>query len=753
MTKTRRFVLSGRVQGVGFRPFVYRLARELGLSGTVRNGAGRVIVTAEGSAMALSSFARRLIADAPPLAAPRLEETVEAEPTGLSGFAIVDSRDGEAPDIHVPPDMFMCGDCLAEIGDPARRRFGYPFTNCTQCGPRYTLIAKLPYDRPNTAMSAFPLCEACRAEYEDPLDRRFHAQPLACPACGPHLEFVARVEREQGDAAAIDAAVAVLRTGGIVAAKGVGGYHLLCDARGDVAVETLRKRKHRPDKPLAVMFPLRGTDGLDMLRNYAEPDPEEANAVASPDRPIVLMRMRDPRGLAAGIAPGLSEIGAFLPYAPLHHLLLDRFGGPLVATSGNFSGEPVIVDNAMAETRLGAIADAFLHHDRPILRPADDTVLRVIGGRSRTVRSGRGMAPVELSLPRALKRPLLATGGHMKNAIALGFSDRVVLSPHIGDLETPRAREVFRQVADDIQDLYAQRGAAIVTDRHPGYWTTRWARQQELPVIEVGHHAAHASGLAGEHPDIEDWLVFTWDGVGYGDDGTLWGGEALLGRPGAWRRVASLRPFHLGGGDRAGREPWRSAAALLWETGRDPPFSDRVKNQLARDAWSKRINTFETSAAGRLFDAAAALVLGLENATYEGQGPMLLETIATKDATPIPLPLACDGAGILRADWSPLLDMLMDDTIPPPDRAGMFHASMAEAAVEQTLLIAEKADIQAIGLTGGVFQNRLVSETIMTRLAETDIHVLMPETAPANDGGLAYGQIVEAAAKLADDRR
>lgn len=752
MRKACRLVLSGRVQGVGFRPFVYRLAHELGLSGSVMNGSGKVFVTAEGTGRALAEFAERLVADAPPLAAPHLDGSEEAEPSGLFGFRILESREGGPADIHVPPDLFMCDDCLAEVGDPAERRHGYPFTNCTQCGPRYTLIARLPYDRPNTAMTGFELCENCRAEYENPLDRRFHAQPLACPACGPHLEFAAGPDRFRGDVKALDAAIAMLKQGDIVAAKGVGGYHLLCDAKNGSAVERLRRRKHRPHKPLAVMFPLGGADGMDRIRDFAQADPAEAAAIAGPERPIVLLRKREQCALAEGIAPDLAEIGAFLPYAPLHHLLLDRFGGPLIATSGNVSGEPVIIDNRMAEARLGNIADAFLHHDRPILRPADDTVLRAIGGRPRTIRAGRGTAPLELRLPCPLAQPLLATGGQMKNAPAIGFAGRAVLLPHVGELDSPRAREVFEHVSCDLQQLYAAPAEAIVIDAHPGYWTGRWAKEQGKPVIVVGHHAAHAGALAGEYPEVETWLTFTWDGVGFGADGTLWGGETLFGRPGAWRRVASLRQFHVTGADRAGREPWRSAAAVMWETGRNFTFADERTTRMAHAAWSKRINTFATSAAGRLFDAAAALVLDLHTATYEGQGPMLLEAVAAPAADSILLPMLRDEDGLLRTDWSPLLDMLADETISRPERAGMFHASLANVICEQVRRLADELNFQAVGLTGGVFQNRMLAEMVMTRLAQMDMPVLMPGSVPANDGGLAFGQIVEAAAIIEGSR-
>ena len=398
---TRRLLLTGRVQGVGFRPFVYRLAHELGLDGFVRNLRGDVEVVLHGPAATIERFARDVIDRAPPLARPVLAGQTAVDAPAEPGFHIASSSAALQPQISVPPDFFCCPDCLAELADPGNRRHRYAFINCTQCGPRYTLIEALPYDRPNTTMRAFPLCDACRREYEDPLDRRFHAEPVACPVCGPHLEFVGPDAGNpgEGDDSALAAAVAVLRDGHVLAVKGVGGYHLMCDARSETAVARLRERKHRPDKPLAVMYPWRGPDGLDAVRDEFDPEPAARDALLDPARSIVLLRTGSPAGLAPNIAPGLAEIGVFLPYSPLHQLLLDDFGGPLVATSGNVSGEPVLTSATEAQERLDLVADAFLHHDRPIARPADDSVVRVIAGRARPIRLGRGIAPLELTLP------------------------------------------------------------------------------------------------------------------------------------------------------------------------------------------------------------------------------------------------------------------------------------------------------------------------------------------------------------------
>ncbi len=742
---TYRIVCTGHVQGVGFRPFIYRLAHAHGLSGHVLNCAGQVEIVAQGHETQIQAFIAAIDERHPPLAQPVVAEITRIDSPPLAQFRILQSEADGTPEIHVPPDYFTCDDCLAELDDPSARRYRYPFINCTQCGPRYTIITALPYDRPNTSLAGFPLCRECRAEYGDPLDRRFHAEPLACAACGPRLSLQRGGEIVTGNDAALAETLVALRGGEIVAVKGVGGYHLMCDAENEASVQRLRARKRRPHKPLAVMFPLRGADRLDTARYFLDGEPAAFDRLRSPERPIVLMRWREGAGLAPGIAPGLREVGAFLPYSPLHYLLLKGFGGPLVATSGNVSGEPVITDNREAEARLADVADAFLHHDRPIVRPADDSVVRVIAGRAQPIRIGRGLGPLELDLPRPIHQPTLAVGGHMKNAVAIAWDSRIVVSPHIGELDSPRSLDVFQRVIDDLQKLYQIRAQQIVHDAHPRYASTLWAlRQTAFGTVSVLHHHAHASGLAGEHPDVERWLVFTWDGTGYGGDGTLWGGEALLGRPGAWRRVASFRPFRLPGGDKAGREPWRSAAALCWEAG--VPFRPETVGQieLAHHAWQRQLNTPTSSAVGRIFDAASCL-LGLgERVSFEGQGPMWLEaTACAASGAANPLPLELDEEGILRADWAPLLPDLLDPFEDTATRAGLFHARLAETLAAQAAWVREHHGPVTIGLTGGVFQNRLLTELALTALARLGIDARLPQRLPCNDGGLAYGQIIE----------
>ncbi len=751
---SRRLLLTGRVQGVGFRPFVYRLANEHGLTGFVRNLRGDVEIVLHGPAATIDRFAHEVVSRAPPLARPVLVgQSIPTEPAE-TGFVIAPSSAAQQPQISVPPDFFCCPDCLVELATPTDRRHGYPFINCTQCGPRYTLIEALPYDRPNTSMRAFPLCPACSREYQDPLDRRFHAEPVACPVCGPHLQFanaagavvtdgaVATVDDER----ALALAVASLRAGQVVAVKGVGGYHLLCDARQEQAVARLRERKHRPDKPLAVLYPWSGCDGLDEVRKSFDLEPAAQAALLDPARPIVLLRASARVDLAPNVAPGLHEVGVFLPYSPLHQLLLEQFGGPLVATSGNVSGEPVLTDVTDAQSRLARVADAFLHHDRPIVRPADDSVMRVIAGRARPIRLGRGIAPLELTLPRPLARPVLAVGGHLKATVALAWDRRIVVSPHIGDMGTLRSEQVFAQVAADLQRLYGVRAEVVVSDAHPDYATTRWARTSGLQHATVQHHRAHAAALVTEHDRAADTaIVFAWDGVGLGDDGTLWGGETFTGTPGHWRRAATLRPFHLPGGDLAGRAPWRSAAAVCWELGRDYP--GMVPDPIVRSAWERRINSPQSSAAGRLFDAASALVLGVGETSFEGQGPMWLEAIAT-DVEDYPRLALVETATGISVDWAPLIEWLLATTaLPAPARAGAVHAALAAAIVDVAERLRNETGVQLVGLTGGVFQNRRLSELACARLLACGFEVLLPQQIPCNDGGLSYGQVADFAGR------
>jgi hydrogenase maturation protein HypF len=745
--KIIRIRLDGHVQGVGFRPFVYRLAQRHGINGTVQNQLGEVEIIAQGDASSLCEFQEELVSAAPPLARPHITLVEPMVLPAATSFMIVASSSQSHAQVFVPPDYFACADCLQEMRDPDDRRYRYPFINCTQCGPRYTLIQSLPYDRENTSMAGFPLCRACSAEYADPSDRRFHAEPLACPVCGPQLSFTttdgkAAAERHT----AVELALETLGRGDVLAVKGIGGYHLLCDARSEDAVAKLRQRKSRPDKPLAVMFPMLGVDDLDCVREAVHLSETEATLLRGPIRPIVLALKNASSDLADNLAPGLGELGVFLPYSPLHQLLLDDFAAPLVATSGNLSGEPVLTGREEASKRLANVADAFLHHDRPIVRPADDSVFRETGSSMRPLRLGRGSAPLELKLPWKQRQPVLALGGQMKATVTLSWDDRVVVSPHVGEMDSPRSLAVFEQVAQDLQSLYGIRAEKIVCDAHSGYTTHRWAREQHLPVETVWHHHAHASALVAEVAAQGSWLVFTWDGTGMGEDGSLWGGEALLGGPGQWRRVASMRPFRLPGGERAGREPWRSAAALHWELGRSWPACPDPDG-LAHSAWEQGLNCPETSAVGRIFDAAAVLICGLHKTSFEAQGPMQLESMCRNAGKAVALPLANDNNGVLRTDWEPLLAELSNASLEPAWRAESFHTSMATALLEQARRVRETQRIDYIGLTGGVFQNRVLTEQTIALLEADGFEVQLCGKLPCNDAGLGLGQAAELAAR------
>ena len=753
-TSARQIVLSGQVQGVGFRPFIYRIAVEHNLTGWVRNRVGSVEIHVQGQSQNLKNFISDIFEKKPSLARPELESDELSDTGEFDTFSILQSdRRGDAH-ISVPADLFLCDDCLAELNDPSDRRYHYPFINCTQCGPRYTLITGLPYDRPNTTMADFELCSSCLAEYEDPLNRRFHAEPVACSACGPSLTFHQKNTTTNDNEIALKETVDVLRQGGVVAVKGIGGYHLMCDASSTEAVERLRNNKPRPDKPLAVIFPAPIDDPFKIAESSLSLTEDDKAFLLQPARPILLVAKKNSSALCEqiadeSIAPGLNEVGIMLPYSPLHHLLLNEFAGPLVATSANISGEPVLIQNQQVETRLGHVADAFLHHDRPIQRPADDPVYRTIAGKARPIRTGRGFAPIELKLPFELEKPVLAVGAHMKNTVTLAWKNRAVISPHIGEMDTPRSLNVFESTINDLQKLYDVKAEVIVCDAHPGYTTTRWANKQNIPVHSILHHHAHASAAYYECLPImkvnEPVLVFTWDGVGYGEDGTLWGGETFLGKPGEWQRVASIRSFNLPGGDKAGREPWRSAAALCWELGLDYKNIPE-KDPLIKQAWQQKINAPQTTSVGRLFDAAAALTGVRSEASFEGQGPMELEALCDRTDKKfndyVDLELE-EKDNLLIADWKSLIPVMLDSTLSVKTRATLFHNSLAHSLLQQAKNIRKKHAVNTVSFSGGVFQNRVLTERAIALLSDDGFEVCLPELIPVNDAGISFGQVME----------
>ena len=747
----RQILLSGQVQGVGFRPFIYRLATEHHLVGWVRNCVGVVEIIIQGPTHGLDDFIADIFLKKPSLANPVLDWNAQASVADYTGFTILPSLNQGEARISVPADLFLCNDCLAELNNPKDRRYRYPFINCTQCGPRYTLIRSLPYDRPNTTMAGFKLCPQCRAEYENPLDRRFHAEPVACPICGPELSFHLANTVVTGNESALKNAVQALQQGKVVAVKGIGGYHLMCDASNNDAVMRLRQNKSRPHKPLAVMFPSPAAQPFRFAELSVTLTDSDKLFLIQPARPILLVAKKTGSELSEHIAPGLNEVGMMLPYSPLHHLLLNDVGKPLVATSANISGEPVLTQNDEVEKRLAHVADAFLHHNRPIERPADDPVYRTIAGKPRPIRLGRGSAPMELILPFELKQPVLAVGAHMKNVITLAWKNRAIMSPHIGEMDSERSVDVFEHTIRDLQKLYDVKAELIICDAHPGYTTTRWAKKLTLPLHTVYHHHAHAAAAYFECKTDDQVMAFTWDGVGYGEDGTFWGGETFIGVPGRWQRVARMRPFYLPGGDKASREPWRSAAALCWEIGTAYDAMPQA-DTLLKQAWQRKMNTPSSTSAGRLFDAAAALTGARTIASFEGQGPMEFESLcdASHDVVTDYITLELKKSYqkdkkyyLYETNWLPLVHAMLDITLTVNARASLFHASLAHAILQQAKTIRADYGIDVVSFSGGVFQNRVLTEYAMMLLAKNDFKVCLPERIPVNDAGISFGQVVE----------
>jgi hydrogenase maturation protein HypF len=742
----QRWQLTGQVQGVGFRPYVYRLAKEYALNGWVRNRIGQVEIHLQGTPDALVQFAENFHLKAPPLVQAEILSVKTCACEAINDFQILSSiADADSP-IHLPPDYFTCPECLQELRDPTNRRYRYPFINCTQCGARYTLITRLPYDRPNTSMADFPLCAACAAEYHAPCDRRFHAQPVACAECGPVLSFEEPTQVSVHGEAALQASINALRAGKIIAVKGIGGYHLFCDARNVESIARLRAHKPRPAKPLAVMFPIDEINELFYVKQQVNLNESEAQLLKSPQRPILLLPKAATYNLPELIAPNLNEIGVILPYSPLHHLLLQEFGSPLIATSANLSGEPVLTENYEAIQRISHLAEAYLHHNRPIVRPADDSVFRTIQQRPRPLRLGRGYTPLEIRLPFKLPHPVLAVGGHLKNTIALATEDRIMISPHIGDLGSARSIDIFSQVISDFQNIYKIQAEMIIYDAHPNYASARWAKRSGLPTFPVFHHHAHASAMTGEFKNSKPWLVFTWDGIGFGENDELWGGEALYGQAGQWQRLAHLKAFRLLGGEQVTREVWRTALSLVWETGEElNPIENLDKIAIFRKMWDSQLNCPQTTAAGRLFDGLASLLGIIHTASFEGQAPMQLEAIASsfQGVPRFPrLTLQTTATG-WQVDWSPLVEYMQDANYSQAERAAGAHHSLADALLQQAVAIRAAYPVAQVGLAGGVFQNRLLSELAINLLESNGFTMYFPEKLPVNDAAISFGQVIE----------
>ncbi len=769
----RRVSVSGTVQGVGFRPYVWRLATELGLDGWVCNDGSGVVITIGGEAEAIRRFTERLPAEAPPLA--RVQEVVwqESSEAVASGFQIRESRSEGPATTMIGPDSGVCPECLAELFDPAERRFRYPFINCTHCGPRYTLTRALPYDRAQTSMARFSLCPACASEYGDPADRRFHAEPTACPVCGPRLWLSDPEGNKLAVADPIAETLARLQAGAIVAVKGLGGFHLVCDARNAEAVARLRQRKQRDERPFAIMVANSAS-----LRDWAEFDSAAEALLDAAERPIVLLRKRAAADRALpGIAPGLAWLGAMLPYTPLHWLLFHEAAGSpagtvwteqphplaLVMTSANPGGEPLVYRNEEAVARLGGIADLMLLHDRDIVVRCDDSVVRSEGaGMSQFIRRARGYTP--RAIPLARPGPaVLAMGGQFKNTVCLTRGAEAFLSQHIGSLTNPATCAVQEDVVEHLLAILEVRPQAVAYDRHPDFFSTRLALELAarfgVPAIAVQHHHAHLAAVAAEHGHHQGPLLgLALDGVGLGDDDAAWGGELLLLDGGEFERLGHLQPLKLPGGDIAAREPWRMAAAALFALGRGEEIAQRFANQKAAgrrlaDLLARGLNSPATSSMGRWFDAAVGLLGLCPVMSYEGQAAMTLEGLAEAAGEQPPLAGGYRLHGDGRLDLLPLLAWLADAR-QVQVAAAVFHSTVAAALADWLTAAAERSGIGTVALGGGCFLNHLLTRQLTRRLAVAGLKVLTARQAPPNDGGLSLGQAWVAIQQLnrGDDR-
>ncbi|WP_432590349.1 carbamoyltransferase HypF [Streptomyces sp. HD1123-B1] len=750
--EVRRLVaVDGVVQGVGFRPFVHTLAFELGLSGQVVNGPAGARVEVEGPPEAVIAFCHRIVAEAPPLADIVAVTTSELVPTGAVGFVIGPSAAGEGHTV-VPPDAATCDACLTELADPADRRYRHPFVTCTDCGPRFTITTDMPYDRATTTMASFPMCPKCAREYTTPSDRRFHAQPIACWACGPSLRLTGAVRRD--GVAALAEARRMLTAGAILAVKGIGGYHLACDATDATTVAELRRRKARGDKPFAVM-----TLDPDTAAGLGHLGAAERRVLMERSRPIVLLRRRDPSPLAPDVCPGSPDVGVLLPYTPLHRLLLGLPGDPpgpgaLVVTSGNISGEPLVTDDGEALRRLGRLADAWLWHDRPIAVACDDSVVRVRGdGSLLPIRRSRGFAPARIPLPVAV-RPVLAVGGDLKNTLCLAEGDSAWLTGHIGDMDSLASQHTFQRAEAHLRALTKVEPVRVAADRHPGYRSARLARRFGRPLTRVQHHHAHVASAMAEHGLDEPVIGIAFDGTGYGDDGAVWGGEVLLADYAGYRRLAHLAYVPLPGGDAAVRNPCRMAlshlrsAGIAWSpdlpctTACSPGERVLLKQQLVRG-----LGCVATSSVGRLFDAVSSLVGLCHRAGYEAEAAVRLETAALS-AGPV-----SDGYAFTLEDPAALLAAIVADLragIEVPLIAARFHRAVAGAVRTACRQAHRDTGVHTVVLTGGVFANVVLDEMCTAGLTEDGFTVRAHTVVPPGDGGLALGQAV-IAARLADD--
>ena len=773
VTRVRaRARVEGVVQGVGFRPFVFRLAHDLALGGYVLNDERGVLLEIEGQRQHVDRFLKRLIADAPPLASVQKLVTESIEPRGEREFSIAESELSGEAEALVSTDTATCEDCLEELFDHENRRYRYPFINCTNCGPRFTIVRGVPYDRPQTTMAGFEMCARCRLEYDDPLDRRFHAQPNACPDCGPRAWLVTADGADlTGCADAVSAAASALVEGRIVAVKGIGGFHLACRADDEHAVSALRARKHREDKPFALMAP-----DLDHARRLVRLTGVEEELMSSPRRPIVIAVRRPDSGVAEAVAPGSADLGVLLPYSPLHHLLLADAGTALVLTSGNISDEPIAYRDEDALERLATIADLFLLHDRPIETRTDDSVLRAHSagedGRPILIRRSRGYVPESIELPRACAGPMLGCGAELKNTFCVAKGLQAWVGHHIGDLENYETLTSFREGIEHFRRLFSVEPEVVVHDLHPEYLSTKYALERsDMEHVGVQHHHAHLAACLAEHGETGPALGAIYDGTGWGPDGSVWGGEILAGGLQGFVRVGMLIPVRLPGGEAAIREPWRMACSWLRAaTGEErPSIPPGLRAEVDQARWDEVCELARTglaspltTSAGRLFDAVAALVGIRSRVNYEGQAAVELEAAADpveRESYPLRL-ISGDDAGVdaerdgdaIVLDARELIAALIEDLeagAEPPRASARFHNALAAATAEVCGVQADRLGLRTVVISGGVFQNRLLMERTAGALRGRDLRVMIPERLPPNDGGISYGQVAVAAARLA----
>ena len=742
-----RIRIAGLVQGVGFRPFIHRLATELALSGYVLNDTDGVLIEAEGDKSSLDDFLIRIDRDKPGISNIFSLQHTYLEETGFDGFEIRESKgDGEIR-VSILPDISICEECLEDIANPKDRRFMYPFTNCTNCGPRFTIIKSLPYDRQNTSMKAFTLCPDCEKEYNDTGNRRFHAQPNACHSCGPGVtlhdcdgQLICEKEK------ALEKVTSLIRKGYIVAVKGLGGYHLLCDAINEETVARLRKKKNREEKPMAVMFP-----DIEAMKSEVSLSPLEERAVQSIEKPIVIVQKSRGSALADSASPGNSTIGVFLPYTPLHYLVLRKLKKPVVATSANMTDEPIAKDEKDAFARLSKIADYYLIHNRKIVRRCDDSVVRIMATRQVPIRRSRGFAPLPIRLHFQLKKPVLALGPSMNNTIALGFEDKVYLSQHIGDLDTPLATEFYEETIHDFLRMFDIRPEVVMSDMHPGYFSTKYGETNYTKkLLKVQHHYAHILSCMVENEVSEDREIigFAFDGTGYGLDKTIWGGEVLVASYRGFERAYHLLPFKLPGGDKAVKEPVRTALSLLYETfgeetGKvDSLAMDNQEKYFYLDMIRKDVNSPYTSSMGRLFDGVAAILDCTQKTSYHAQAAHELEQLASGSKETASYPFSLQGGTI---DYRPIVEMLVNDLHQGVARAVIaqkFHNTVVKIIVFTAEILRKERATSLVALSGGVFQNAIILDQTYSKLKKQGFVPLIHQLVPPNDGGISLGQAV-----------